>query len=68
MVAARDFAGRLEAASPELPAQLELGMEMAIGRPPTAVERDVLLTYAVTHGLANTCRVILNLNEFTFID
>jgi len=24
--------------------------------------------YAKTHGLANACRVILNLNEFVFVD
>ncbi len=40
----------------------------ALGRDPTAEETAVLTDYAKTHGLANACRVILNLNEFAFVD
>ena len=31
-------------------------------------EREALAAYAREHGLANACRVILNLNEFVFVD
>src|SRR5262245_1635347 len=41
---------------------------LAIGREPTRAERDSLDAYAAEHGLANACRVILNLNEFVFVD
>jgi mono/diheme cytochrome c family protein len=41
---------------------------LALGRKPTAAEREALEKYAREHGLANACRVILNLNEFVFVD
>ena len=41
---------------------------LALGREPTPSERDALAAYAREHGLANACRVILNLNEFVFVD
>ncbi|WP_435017231.1 DUF1553 domain-containing protein [Tundrisphaera sp. TA3] len=40
----------------------------AIGRAPTPEERDALGDHTRQHGLANACRVILNLNEFVFVD
>ncbi|MDZ4689338.1 MAG: PSD1 and planctomycete cytochrome C domain-containing protein [Planctomycetaceae bacterium] len=42
--------------------------ELALSRPPSEDELRTLVEYARQHGLANTCRVILNLNEFTFVD
>jgi hypothetical protein len=42
--------------------------ELAIGRRPTADESKALQEYAKQHGLSNGCRVILNLNEFAFVD
>jgi hypothetical protein len=41
---------------------------LAVGRDPTPAEREDLEGYAKTYGLANACRVILNLNEFVFVD
>ena len=38
------------------------------GRFPEAEELALLLEYAARHGAANTCRVMLNLNEFVFVD
>ena len=32
------------------------------------VELKALTNYAKKHGMANTCRAILNLNEFVFVD
>lgn len=40
----------------------------AVGRSPTENERTALEQYAQTHGLANACRVVFNLNEFIFVD
>ena len=37
-------------------------------REPSKTESEQLTAYAKKHGLANACRVILNLNEFVFVD
>jgi hypothetical protein len=41
---------------------------LALGREPSATERAALNDYCHEHGLENTCRIILNLNEFVFVD
>lgn len=41
---------------------------IALQRDPTAAERTELARYAAQHGLANACRLVLNLNEFVFVD
>lgn len=38
------------------------------GRFPEADELALLVDYAARHGAANACRVMLNLNEFVFVD
>jgi hypothetical protein len=40
----------------------------ALGREPTAKERSLLTDYARKHGLANLCRMVLNCNEFVFVN
>ncbi len=47
---------------------IEAAYRLALGRSPTADERDALTAYAKTHGLTLACRLILNLNEFLFLD
>jgi hypothetical protein len=39
-----------------------------LGRRPSAEEADALTLYAQTHGLANACRVLFNLNGFAFVE
>ncbi len=51
-----------------LPDQVAAAYLFALGRQPTAEEGRVLLDYARKHGLANMCRLILNTNEFSFVD
>jgi hypothetical protein len=41
---------------------------LALNREPTKSELKQLLPYAERHGMANTCRVLLNCNEFIFVD
>jgi hypothetical protein len=48
--------------------RVSVAVRLALGRDPTAKERDALTAYAKEHGLANACRVVLNLNEFVFVD
>jgi len=38
------------------------------GRQPSLEEKSDLVAYAAKHGLANACRLIFNLNEFSFVD
>jgi hypothetical protein len=55
-----------------LPASHEMALReafhVALQREPTAAERASLLPYLQQHGAANTCRLLLNLNEFVFVD
>lgn len=62
------FAKSIEAEGGELPAQVERAFLRAIGRPATDPERVELIKYAQKHGVNNFCRLLLNLNEFAFVD
>ncbi|HTA28875.1 MAG TPA: DUF1553 domain-containing protein, partial [Candidatus Cybelea sp.] len=64
----RHFATRLEQTGGGLDSEINLGFELAFGRAPLTGERKDLVVYAQQYGLANACRVILNLNEFVFVD
>ena len=65
---AKHFAARVEKTQGGLADKVDFAFRTAIGRRPTTLERTDLANYAARHGLANTCRVILNLNEFLFVD
>jgi hypothetical protein len=41
---------------------------LAFGRKPTESERSAFEPYIAEHGLANACRLVFNLNEFSFVD
>ena len=65
---AKHFATRVEALATDDAGRISAAFQLAIGREPSAQERDTLVKYVQKHGLANGCRVILNLNEFAFVD
>ncbi len=65
---AERLAARAAKAEDEPAKQLELVYRLALGRPPTAKESESLIAYANRFGLAGVCRLILNSNEFVFID
>lgn len=65
---AKHFAARLESGAQTVPEQIALGYRLALGRSPSTEESRELEGYARKHGLASACRVILNLNEFVFVD
>ena len=66
---AEHLAARVAAAAPNnVPAQVAAAFELATARTPIADEAKTLVDYATRHGLANACRVILNSNEFVFVD
>ena len=62
------FAHRLSALGRESGAEVDAAFGLAFGRLPTADERAALAAYAKQHGMANACRVLLNTNEFGFVD
>ena len=55
-----------EEATPEK--QLARAWELTVGRQPEAEELNTMSAYAQAHGVAAACRVILNTNEFLFVD
>jgi cytochrome c553 len=65
---AEAFASRLAAISAEPIEQLDAAYRAALGRLPNANEREALTRYTARFGLAKTCRLIFNLNEFIFVE
>jgi multidrug efflux pump subunit AcrA (membrane-fusion protein)/mono/diheme cytochrome c family protein len=62
------FASRVATAADDRSSQVKIAFRLAIGREPTREELAQLSAYADEFGLPNACRVILNLNEFVFVD
>jgi mono/diheme cytochrome c family protein len=65
---AKHFAARAGVMGTTDAERVAAAVRLALGRDPTPKERDALAAYAKEFGLANACRVILNLNEFVFVD
>jgi mono/diheme cytochrome c family protein len=65
---AEHFAERLRREHDDLSSQIETAYRLALGRKPSEDESRQVSKYAEKHGLANACRVILNSNEFVFVD
>ncbi|MFM7070709.1 MAG: DUF1553 domain-containing protein [Planctomycetota bacterium] len=66
---AAHFADRVRREAGDEPlAQVDLSVRLALGRLPTADERAALADFLRAEGLANVCRVLINLNEFAFVD
>ncbi len=65
---AAHFAKRVEALAADDAGRVSAAFRLAVGREPTASEAAVLTQHAADHGLASACRLVLNLNEFAFVD
>jgi cytochrome c551/c552 len=63
-----ELAARVRTISDRLDEQIAWIYRLALGRDPSAQETDRLARYARKNGLENTCRAILNSNEFLFVD
>jgi hypothetical protein len=48
--------------------QIDRAVLLAFARPATTQERQALAGFARKHGLAAACRLLLNANEFVFVD
>jgi hypothetical protein len=68
VVMSRHFAERVSAETNDPDEQVQRMFRLALARSPTAEEQAALVGYLRQHGLANACRVVLNLNEFAFVD
>ena len=69
LVQSEELAQRLERdVGDDRAAQIERAFQLALGRQPDDIERDALVELANAHGLASAARVILNLNEFAYVD
>lgn len=65
---ANHFAERVAGESSEVETQIERAYWLALSRAPNKLERSEMAAFAREHGLANACRLLLNLNEFAFVD
>src|SRR5262249_38332165 len=65
---AEHLAQRSSLLAPDGDARVTAIYRLILGRAPTPKELGPLASYAERHGLANACRVLLNSNEFVFVD
>ena len=66
--ASEHFAERLESETISTGERIEFAWRLCFHRRPTDREHGKMTRYAQTHGLSAACRVIFNLNEYTFLD
>ena len=62
------FARRLRELRTDLTGQIQQAYWLAVARAPTQKELALLVAYTQKHGLENFCRLLLNSNEFMFVD
>jgi hypothetical protein len=61
-------AARAAQAGPDLPTRIRAVYQLALGREPASNEAQVMADYVAKHGMANACRLIMNSNEFMFVN
>jgi Protein of unknown function (DUF1549)/Protein of unknown function (DUF1553)/Planctomycete cytochrome C len=64
----KHFADRVSKSSDELSVQVENAYRMALGSPLPEASRRQLVEFAQENGLEYLCRLLFNLNAFTFVD
>ena len=62
------LAARAERERPTLEAQVARCVELCLHRRPAASELAKLAAHAQKHGLRSVCRVLVNSNEFMFVE
>ena len=63
-----EFASRVLSAGGDTSDQVRRAHREALGRLPSGPDEAVLIAYTREFGLTNVCRVLYNLNEFSFVD
>ena len=62
------FASDLEQTHADQAAAVNEAFFRTTGRPPSSEEASDLVVHSGKHGLASTCRLLCNLNEFSYVD
>ncbi len=62
------LAGRLQEDYETIDDQIGQAVRLVYLRSPSDAEKSTLVSYASEHGLAATCRILFNSNEFVFVD
>ena len=65
---AQHLSARLRVRTSDASQQLTLAYKLLLGRSPREDETELLLPYAITHGMEKLCLLLLNTNEFMFVD
>lgn len=68
LVMAERFADRLSQETPAIEQQVDRAMWLVAQRAPDPSERDQMVDYARTYGMANLCRVLFNLSELLYVE
>jgi hypothetical protein len=62
------LAARAAGHSGDITIQVEFLFRLLLGRPPSSAETTAVLGYTAEHGLPNAARLLINTNEFVFVD
>jgi hypothetical protein len=62
------LAARLDREATDAAGRIDRACRLLWGRSPSAEEAVLLRQYAERHGLTNTCRLMVNANDFLFVD
>lgn len=65
---AKRFAARVESESTDLAEQVDIAYRLALGTGPSEANRRQLIEFSKANGLPYLCRLLFNLNAFTFVD
>ncbi|MCA9268284.1 MAG: DUF1553 domain-containing protein, partial [Planctomycetales bacterium] len=65
---AQQSAAAAHGENPSTAEQVDACYRLIFARAPSDHERDSVSAYAERHGLANACRVLINSNEFMFVE
>jgi hypothetical protein len=68
VAAAAALADRLRREADTDAARIDRAYRLALGRPPTAAERDRAAAFLRSSPLAELCRAVFNTNEFVYLD
>lgn len=65
---AEHFSARVQKEADTRARQIERAFQLVTGRSPSPDQLSALIDYAEEFGMENLCRLLLNLNEFVFVD
>ena len=68
LAASGHLGAKMQSVPGTLADKLQWAFEQCLARPPKPDELQILVNYAQKHGLDKTARLLLNLNEFSFVD